>query len=174
MSLVPSSKRSDQSADVATDAKENGDSKIDKPTELIAMVDEGEPIVTRKELWSYYCALFSPISHPPFSEAADAGYSNGDNVGFGLYFFTIPFHLSCFTGCRSRWLYPDVIPEPCHFCWLRSHCWTWLFLSLQYCFRAVCPPLDGWHQVHCEHHPHRKWDQFCYHGSYVHGDRFCW
>ena len=43
-----------------TDVKDNGDAdssdKANKATVLIATVQEDEPIVTRKELWSYYRA----------------------------------------------------------------------------------------------------------------------
>ena len=48
----------------ATDAKDNADAdssnKAIKATVLIATVQEDEPIVTRKELWSYYRA--SPLA----------------------------------------------------------------------------------------------------------------
>ena len=63
MSLVSPPERQVHFAD-PTDVKNNGDSTLDsdspvkgiKSSRLIATVEKDEPVVTRKELWSYYRA----------------------------------------------------------------------------------------------------------------------
>lgn len=77
MSLVAPSEPQVHFAD-STDKKGNGDStsdsippmRIGKSTALIATVREDEPLVTRRELWSYYRAS-SPLEFHAFSLLTD-------------------------------------------------------------------------------------------------------
>ena len=54
----------------STEVKETNDApldsldKIDKSPVLIATVQKDEPVVSRKELWSYYRGLSPPQFHP--------------------------------------------------------------------------------------------------------------
>lgn len=88
MSFVAPPERSVHFAD-STDKKdsENRDSasdsvspkKISKSTVLIATVQEDEPLVTRRELWSYYRASF-PREFRTLRLLTYIVYYNGDNV----------------------------------------------------------------------------------------------
>lgn len=82
MSPVSPAELSAGFADV-TDVKdsENGDDtvppKINKSTMLIAAVEENEPVVTRRELWSYYRALSLPKFHAFCSLTTDSLLQRG-------------------------------------------------------------------------------------------------
>lgn len=71
MSLVSPPERSVPAVDVIQakndDSSDTISPKINKATVLIAAVEESEPIVTRRELWSYYRAAFPPKPRVPFA-----------------------------------------------------------------------------------------------------------
>ena len=48
---------------------------------ISSITSDDEPIVTRRELWSYYCRFPFPL-HKHLSDAAFEVYYNGDNVCF--------------------------------------------------------------------------------------------
>ena len=141
----------------------------DKSTVLIATVQEDEPVVTRKELWSYYRA-YSLREFPSLFTVPNIVYYNGDNVSPCSISSHSP-HPSPPTGCRSSRLYPNLVPKPRYCRWLRSNRWTRLVLSFQYCLGTMCPPLDGWYQTHRECRPRCEWHQLCDHDGHIHHHR---
>jgi len=63
------------------DKKSTSDDRTQSDDSHVALSSHGEPIVTRRELWSYYCErLFDSLSSLRGSDSQYLVYFNGDAV----------------------------------------------------------------------------------------------
>lgn len=94
--------------------------KKSKGTVLISSISKDEPIVTRRELWSYYREL-CPTKYlgRDCLQNIETVYYNGDNVCIPARdTFQRTILKAERLGCWSKWLLHDPFPEPSHSCWL--------------------------------------------------------
>jgi len=110
---------------------------------LISSISKDEPLVTRKELWSYYCmSLVVVVTYFAHGFIRKIVYYNGDNVRSNCEQTDLTSLRLIHVGCWSPRFLNDTVPGPRNVCRIRSYHRTWV---LVHPVRAVCCSLDGWH-----------------------------
>jgi len=82
---------------------------------LVTTIDNEGPIVTRRELWAYYCKYYNKDIRRTGEDLIIfilTVYYNGDNVS--LTFLLMQVSLKPPSGCRPPRLFNDPLPIPRH------------------------------------------------------------